>query len=203
MRTAAAWAWCFACLAVSSVAWEQTPEKALIYGVRPDGRPVTELVDSSTPAKVLVLYFVASDCPISNRTFPEMKRVRQEYEARGARFWYVYANQTEQRETVLAHQQAFDSGGEAVMDTSGTLAKMAHARVTPEISVLLPSSAVQSQWTPVYTGRVDNLYARIGLERPHATEHDAERAVGEALRRVPVEAADGGPVGCAIVGPTP
>jgi hypothetical protein len=148
--------------------------------------------------KAVVLFFVASDCPISNRTFPEMKRLREEFESRGVRFWYVYANATERTEDVQRHQATYDSGGDAVMDVTGELAHIAGATVTPEASVLVTNG---SGWRPVYTGRIDDRYVQIGVERPQATEHFAENAVKAVFDGRRVETATGSPVGCSIVSP--
>ena len=46
------------------------------YGVDLDGHPVM-LARSTAPA--IVLFFTASDCPISNRYEPEMLRLEQEF----------------------------------------------------------------------------------------------------------------------------
>lgn len=43
-------------------------------------------------ARAVVLFFVASDCPVSNRTFPEMKRVRESFASQGVVVRYVYPN---------------------------------------------------------------------------------------------------------------
>jgi len=178
----------------------QTPRATGVYGRDLDGRPVRELGMAGTRA--VVLYFVASDCPISNRTFPEMKRVREEFGGDGVRFWFVYANRGEIAAKVRAHQLEYDAGGEAVFDTDGVLARMTGAKVTPEVAVLTPNkSKGESRWNVRYVGRVDDRYVRLGVERPQATEHFAERVVREVLDGKPVEKATGIPVGCGIVGP--
>ena len=105
------------------------------YGMRTDGRKVESLAPAGT--KAVVLFFVASDCPVSNRTFPEMKRLREEFAARGVSFWFVYANAGERPEETQRHQEAYDAGGEALLDVTGALTEMSGARVTPEVSVLV------------------------------------------------------------------
>lgn len=167
------------------------------YGQRTDGRAVTSLGRPGT--KAIVLFFVASDCPISNRSFPEMKRLREEFSAQGVRFWFVYPNEGERPEEVRTHQSSYDAGGEALLDVTSALVRMAGARVTPEVSVLVPEG--DSRWRPVYTGRIDDRYIRIGQERPKPTEHFAERALASVLRGRRVEAATGVPVGCGIMHP--
>jgi hypothetical protein len=166
------------------------------FGTEPNGRAVTELAPSS--AKAVVLYFVATDCPISNRTFPEMKRVRNEFASHGVAFWFVYPNEGESAALVKQHQAEFDAGGNALLDDHGVLTKMTHARVTPEAVVLKREGTA---WVPVYEGRVDDRYVHLGLERPAIQNHFAERVVDEVLAGKPVEAATGTPVGCGIMRP--
>ena len=165
------------------------------YGVGTDGRKVNSLAAPGT--KAVVLFFVATDCPISNRTFPEMKRLREEFASRGARFWFVYPNKGEQTQQVAHHQAAYDVGGEAVLDVAGTLVEISGARVTPEVSVLVPGGA--AGWRPAYTGRIDDRYVRIGEERPQATAHFAEQALNAVLSGGHVETATGVSVGCGIM----
>ena len=165
------------------------------YGSLTNGQKVNSLAPPGT--KAIVLFFVATDCPISNRTFPEMKRLREEFASHGVRFLFVYPNKGEQPKLVAQHQAAYDADGEAVLDVSGTLVQISGARVTPEVSVLVPDGA--ANWRPVYTGRIDNRYVRIGEERPQATEHFAERALNAVLSGEHVETATGAPVGCGIM----
>jgi hypothetical protein len=172
------------------------------YATDPDGRPITTLADATTRA--VVLYFVASDCPISNRTFPEMKRVRQEFSTQGVRFWFVYANTDELPATIKAHQRSYDPDGTAILDPTGTLVRLTGAKVTPEVAILTPSPGSDpdsSQWIPRYTGRIDDRYIRLGLERPQATQHFAERVLHEILTGAPIEKPTGQFIGCAIVSP--
>ncbi len=171
-------------------------QSAPTYGTRPDGQAVRELAPSS--AKAVVLYFVATDCPISNRTFPEMRRVREEFASQGVAFWFVYPNEGESVAVVKQHQSEFDAGGHALLDDHGVLTKMTHARVTPEAVVMKREGG---SWVPVYEGRVDDRYVHLGLERPVVQNHFAERVVGEVLAGKPVEAPTGTPVGCGIMRP--
>lgn len=173
---------------------------ARVYARDLAGRPVRSLGERGTRA--VVVYFVASDCPISNRTFPEMKRVREAFAGQAVRFWFVYANHGESVAAVRVHQASFDAVGEAILDTDGALARMTGAKVTPEVAVLTPAAGTgQARWVVRYTGRIDDRYVRLGLERPQAKEHFVERVVREVLDGRPVEQATGTPVGCGIVGP--
>jgi len=183
-------------LAVFAMFLTAVAAHAQLYGSRPDGTRVTSLAPAA--AQAVVLYFVATDCPVSNRTFPEMKRVRQAFAARGIAFWYVYPNITEIPATVRQHQAEFDPGAPTLLDDRGTLTRLARAVATPEAVVLTSSG---SGWKPVYAGRIDDRYLRLGVERPAVQNHFVERVLNELLSGQPVEPATGNPVGCAIYRP--
>jgi len=199
------WPLALALLATTAFAgqtMQPRPTTPLSYATDSDGRSIRSLGDASTRA--VVLYFVASDCPISNRTFPEMKRVRQEFSMQGVRFWFVYANTDELPATTKSHQRSYDSDGTAILDPTGTLVRLTGAKVTPEVAILTPSPSSDPhspQWIPRYTGRIDDRYIRLGLERPQATQHFAERVLTEILTHHPIDKPTGIPIGCAIVGP--
>ena len=190
----------FAIVLFASLLGTSAGEQARVLGRDLNNRNVTSLGDSSNRA--VVLFFVATDCPISNRTFPEMKRLREAFTAQGVRFWYVYTDPGKTRDDVAAHQLSFDRDGTAIRDFNAVLAQRADATVTPEVAVLLPRSGPDlhaPDWTPVYLGRIDDRYVTLGLERPQITEHFAERILREVLDHKPIEKPTGTPVGCGIV----
>ncbi|WP_182275766.1 redoxin domain-containing protein [Granulicella sp. 5B5] len=166
------------------------------YGTRLDGHPLATLAPAGS--KAVVLYFIATDCPVSNRTLPEMLRVRNEFRSRGVAFWFVYPNTTETLAGVRNHALSYNTGSNTILDPTGSLVALTHARVTPEAVVLIPRG---SAWKTVYAGRIDDRYVRLGLARPQATQHFAEQAVSELLSGKPVQPAVGTPVGCAIINP--
>jgi hypothetical protein len=159
-----------------------------------DGRPVERLAGAET--RVVVLFFAATDCPISNRYVPEMMRLRALYGARHVAFWWVYPNAADTAEVVRAHEREFAMKGDAVLDDRQRLVRMAHARATPEVAVFRVSGGGLQE---VYHGRVDDRYLSLGRERPAATEHDLEDAMVATLAGKTVARAVTEPVGCAIV----
>ena len=148
-------------------------------------------------AKALVLYFVASDCPVSNRYFPEMERLDAKFSGQGVLTRYVYANATETAAGVGRHQMEFKAPmSEARMDPQGALVRATGVTTTPEAVLLLREGLA---WRVAYRGRIDDRYVHIGLERPRAERHDLENAVLAALAHQPVMPAGGPLVGCGIV----
>ena len=150
------------------------------------------------PVHARVLFFVATDCVYSDRYFPEMLRLQQEFAQRGVTFTWVYPNHTERLAAVQAHQQEFSAPvASAVLDSDGSLTRQAAVHITPEAAILVPGSG--STWITAWHGRIDDRYVRIGLERPHASRHDLEIAIEAVLAGRPAPPPAGNPVGCGIM----
>jgi hypothetical protein len=115
------------------------------------GRPITQLAPPGTRA--LVLFFAASDCPISNRYVPEIQRLTRQFEPLGVRVWFVYPNPSDDAKTVRAHDAEFAIDANTALDTSQRLVQMAHVTVTPEAAVFVPQG---KQLREVYRGRIDD-----------------------------------------------
>ena len=158
------------------------------------GDPVNRL--AAAGARAVVLFFAASDCPISNRYIPEIERLDRAYSPDGVRFWWVYPNPTDTQGVVRSHDAQFDIQGNIALDTEQRLTHMAHATITPEVAIFVPSG---DQLREVYRGRIDNRYLSLGQERPQATRHDLEDAIRAVLAGKPVPEPGGPPVGCSIV----
>jgi thiol-disulfide isomerase/thioredoxin len=140
-----------------------------------------------------VLFFVTSDCPISNRYAPEIQRLCAAYRAKGLSCTLVYEDAAIDPAAVRAHAEAFGYRGiPAVIDTGHAIAAAANATVTPQAVAVGPGGRVQ------YRGRIDNRYERPGTLRRVVTVHDLRDALddilaGRAVSRPATEA-----VGCFI-----
>jgi hypothetical protein len=167
---------------------------AASFGTDLQGRPVDRLAPPGTRA--VVLFFAASDCPISNRYVPEIERLQRAYTTQSVRFLWVYPNPGDTGAVVRAHNQQFGISGDAILDVDQHLTALAHATITPEAAVLVPAA---SGWREVYRGRVDDRYIALGQERPHPMNHDLELAIRAVLAAKTVPPPGGPTVGCSIV----
>jgi len=156
-----------------------------------DGRPADPLAGNG----VTVLVFTRTDCPISNRYAPELRRLQDRFRPRGAAFRLVYVDPSETVEAIRAHRRAFGLGFEAVRDPDHALVRLAGATVTPEVAVFTGGAGGRRM---VYRGRIDDRAVDVGRTRPAPTRHDLAEVL-EAL------AAGGSPaprttaaVGCII-----
>lgn len=134
-----------------------------------DGRMVE--LNSDSPSGPVVLVFVRTDCPISNRYAPEVQRLASRFESKGIRFFLVYCDADETPAMIRKHLHDYHYSIAALRDPALVLARRSAARVTPEAAVF--SAAGQL----VYHGRIDNRYVDFGRDRPEATEHDLENVL--------------------------
>jgi hypothetical protein len=158
------------------------------------GRPVTQLATPGTRA--VVLFFAASDCPLSNRYIPDMLRLAKQFAPLGVRVWFVYPNPGDTAAVVRAHDSEFAINAYTALDTEQKLVQLAHVTVTPEAAVFVPAAGSLRE---VYRGRIDDRYMALGSERPQAAHHDLEEAIRAVLAGKPVPQAGGPAVGCSIV----
>jgi AhpC/TSA family len=146
-------------------------------------------------AKAIVFIFISTDCPISNRYAPEIRRVEGDFARSGVRFWLVYADADTSSDAIRKHVKEYRLPQQVLRDPRHTLVRLAQARVTPEAAVFLPGPRL------VYHGRIDNRYADLGKERPEATQHDLEEVLKAIVQGKPVPYSTAKAVGCYLPEP--
>jgi hypothetical protein len=139
-----------------------------------------------------VLIFVSTDCPISNRYAPEIKRLYDEFTPRGVRFRLVYPNPLDGEPAISRHLREFGLPSIAERDRDHSIVKMAGATITPEAVVL------DSRQGLVYRGRIDDRFVELGRERPSATTRDLRDAITASLAGRAVSPSETQAVGCFI-----
>lgn len=128
-----------------------------------DGRPVDPFADG---AAATVLLFVRSDCPISNRYAPEVRRIWSEFTERGVSFHLVYADPAEPVATIRRATEDFAYPFPARRDPEQRMVARVGATVTPEVAVFDAARRL------VYRGRIDDRWASLGRPRAAPTRRD-------------------------------
>jgi hexokinase len=141
-------------------------------------------------AKVRVFVFVRTDCPVSNRYAPELKRLSDEFAPRGVVFSMVYADPSETVANIRRHMEEYAFPGAAIRDPSHSLVRRAKATITPEAAVFSATGQL------LYHGRIDNRYVELGKAMVSTTRHDLEDAIAAALDGRPQPEASAPAVGC-------
>lgn len=139
-----------------------------------DGRPTDPLAH----AGVSVLVFTRTDCPISNRYAPELRRLQERF-TRGAAFHLVYVDGAETVDAIRDHRRAFGLGFDAVRDPEHALVALTGATVTPEVAVFVTDGAGRRM---VYRGRIDDRAVDFGRTRPAPTRHDLAEVLAALAR---------------------
>jgi len=156
-----------------------------------------------TPAgRASVVFFVATDCPVSNSYAPEIQRVCRDYGPRGVNCSLIYedvdthSSAAHLEQQVRTHLQEYGySGFTAVVDRDRVAATHAKASITPQALVIDRAGEIR------YRGRIDNLYAALGKTRQQVTSHDLRDALDAVLAGGQVPHPETEALGCFITDP--
>ncbi len=148
-------------------------------------------------SRATVLLFVGTDCPISNRYAPELRRLYERYAPSGVAFWLVYADPAADAAAVRRHLGEYRLPEIALLDPGRALVKAAGVRVTPEAAVFVPTAGGPRL---AYRGRIDDRYVALGRMRPAPTVSDLDEALAAILSGRPVPRETTPAVGCFIAG---
>ncbi|MEY2427569.1 MAG: hypothetical protein QOJ40_454 [Verrucomicrobiota bacterium] len=153
-------------------------------------RPVNPF--HSAGPKAMVLIFVRTDCPISNRYAPEIQRLYQKYASQGISFWLVYPEPDTSAAEITQHSKEYRLSLPALRDVRHSLVRKAGVRVTPEAAVF------SSDGREIYRGRIDDRFVDFGKERPAPTQRDLDAALRSVLDHAPMPSRETLAVGCYI-----
>lgn len=137
-----------------------------------------------------MLFFVRTDCPISNRYAPLIQKISSHYGDKVG-FWLVYPGKTASAEKIRQHKAEYGYKLPALRDPHHALVAQAQVRVTPEAAVF------DAHHRLIYHGRIDNWYEDLGHPRHAATTHELDDAIQAALTGKPAPKNTPG-VGCFI-----
>ncbi len=188
-------------LVISLAAWSGFSSP--VWSCFPDGQAGDENVFTDVSGKpyrlpgpgecqVQVIIFVSHDCPIANAYAPEIKRLCEAFQDRGAAFCIVYAERDLALETARRHAQEYGYCCPVILDPELKLARRLGATKVPEAVVLSPRGDL------LYQGRIDDRYVDYGKRRPVVRSHDLRNAVEAVLTGKPVANQRTEVIGCDI-----
>jgi len=151
--------------------------------------------DEWVHAGAVVIFFVTTDCPLSNGYAPEMNRIEETYGPRGVRFYAVQGDTTIPDREVRQHARDFAYRFPVLLDPRQVLSRHTGATITPEAAVLSAGGSV------LYLGRIDNRVEDFGKTRLQATEFDLRDALDAILAGQPVPHPRTHAIGCSITNP--
>lgn len=153
--------------------------------------PWNELIRGT---KASLIFFVLTDCPISNSYAPEIQRICKEYARRGVACSLVYEDSKMQPGAIRRHMSDYGYADiHAIPDDDRRIAGRVKADVTPEVALIDRKGELR------YRGRIDNFYAALGKTRRVVTERYLTDALDAVLAGKPVAIPETQALGCYIV----
>jgi len=152
-----------------------------------------DALQAPTGTRATVFIFTATDCPISNRYAPEVRRLVETFASKGVVFRLVYANPADDPDAIRAHVASFKypASVEALRDPQHAFVRFSGATITPE-AVVVANGRV------VYHGRIDDRFVDFGVDRPDPTTRDLADALTAILAGEPVKHPVTQAIGCYI-----
>jgi peroxiredoxin/mono/diheme cytochrome c family protein len=122
----------------------------------------------------VVLVFIGTDCPVTQRYAPRLESLRQSFEPRGVHFLGISSNVQDSQAEVLRFGRDYDIHFPLLKDVSGQIASRLGAQRTPEVFVIDKQRLVR------YRGRIDDQFDDDS-DRSLPTRPDLEIALEEVL----------------------
>ncbi|MGD9723787.1 MAG: thioredoxin family protein [Pirellulales bacterium] len=142
-------------------------------------------------AKLVVVAFIGTECPLANLYMPRLVELAGRFEGQGVALLGINSNQQDSITEVGAHAQRFNVPFPVLKDPGNTVADKFGAVRTPEIFVLDRDRVVR------YWGRIDDQFG-IGFQKPEVGRHDLQLAVEELLAGKSVSESTTKAPGCLI-----
>jgi len=146
--------------------------------------------------KATVFIFTRTDCPISNRYAPELRRLGEKYGSKRIAFWLVYPDPATSGEVAREHREEYHYSFPALLDPDHRLVKLSGARVTPEAAVYIPGGSAGPRL--IYRGRIDDRFVDFGKMRASPTQRDLEEVLAAIINGQTTETRTTPAVGCFI-----
>lgn len=158
---------------------DSSPQEAGVGLASPDfslpdiwGR--THRLGDYADAKIIVLAFLGTECPLVRLYGPRLDELAEQYGGRGVQVLGVNANCQDSTREIAAYVRRHEIGFPILKDVANQLADQLGAQRTPEVFVLGRDRRVR------YRGRIDDQYG-VGYVRDKPTRHDLRDALEDLL----------------------
>jgi peroxiredoxin len=146
-------------------------------------------------ARAVALFFIATECPISNRYAPEINRIVAAYSTRGVAFYGVHSDPDVGAAVARQHARDYGFDFPMLLDPTQTLANRTGVNLTPTAVILSPAGEL------LYRGRIDNRYLDFGKYRDAGVKPDLRLALDALIAGKLVAEKYTKTIGCALPPP--
>jgi peroxiredoxin len=116
--------------------------------------------------KAVVLFFIGTECPVSNGYAPEYVRLAKEFADRGIRFYGIHPDPDVTAATAAKHAADYHLTFAVLLDPAQAVTKQAGVKVVPQ------AVAVSAAGHVFYRGRIDDRYSSDGKRRDEPLSRD-------------------------------
>jgi thiol-disulfide isomerase/thioredoxin len=159
-----------------------------------DSRYLSRSLDDFPSAKVFVLAFTETGCPLVQRYLPVLKKLEQDYRDRSVQFLAVNVSEEDAITAVAAQAVRFEIPFPFVKDFDHASVAALGIEHVPTVVVLDAKRVLR------YRGRIDDQY-RLGGQRPAPSRLDLKEALDAVLAEREVEVKETPVDGCKITKP--
>jgi peroxiredoxin len=152
-----------------------------------DGKPFS-LAEAEKSHKLVVVIFIATQCPYSNAYNDRMRDMAKNYAGKDVLLVGINSNDTEPADEVRAHARKHGFDFPVMKDPGNRVADAYDARRTPEVFVIDSSGILR------YHGRIDENYE----DPSKVSSPDLKNALNSLLAGQPVAKAETKAFGCTI-----
>jgi hypothetical protein len=145
-------------------------------------------------SRIEVELFLATECPISNRYLPELRRLCAGFRARGVECIAYFPEARLSQQSLDKWSQDWAVDFATRLDPQARQSRRAGVRLTP-------SAAVWHQGKLVYRGRIDDRYLSLNRSRRQPTRRDLQDTVQALLEGKSLHFVETKAFGCVIESP--
>ena len=157
------------------------------------GKPWS-LLEDARDAKVVVVTFLGTECPISNQYVPTLAALHKQFTDKGVAFVAVNSLPQDDAATVAKHAKGYALPFPVLKDADQSVADKLKAARVPEAFVLDGTRTVR------YRGRIDDQYGR-SVYRPAPTKTDLADAIAAVVEGKDVATSATEVIGCPLSRP--
>lgn len=136
-------------------------------------------LSSQEPAKAIVLYFLSTECPVTNRYLPTLRELHAALKEKGVVIAAIHSNAHDSTEEIETHANEFGLTMPVLLDSDGTVARSLGVTSTAEAILIDAFAKIR------YRGPIDDRFER-GVTRARVSRTLLLDAVQAVLSRRPV-----------------
>lgn len=178
-------------------ATSEAKDKKIVIGrhvpdfIRPNSAGKQVALSDFSDAKLVVVIFMGTECPIGNAYIPDLVDLQQRYRDKQVQVVGINSVLSDSADAVAKHLKEFKINFPVLVDADQVVADRFGASRTPEVFVL------DGQRNIRYRGRIDDRFGYI-YKREKSRRQELEEALKELLAGKKVTVAETEPVGCLI-----